>query len=117
MRDLLEPQQVYGRYPSTPGGRAAGSAVNTQARSQLARSYFENGEMYLSVAEHADTAMEKEDNLRYARSWYQKSLDIWQEIRHRRDLPPHDSQCPDQVSQRIRGCDEALSKLSLQVAR
>jgi hypothetical protein len=116
MSDLQNLRQTRAGYPSVAAGRAAGTPSNTQARSELARSYFGYGEMYLSVAEHADSAMEKEDNLRYARSWYQKSLDIWREIQHRRDLTPLDAQCPEQVSQKIISCDEALSKLNIPVA-
>ena len=60
--------------------------------------------------------MERKDNLSCARSWYQKSLQIWQSMQRDRVLQNLDAQYPEQVSQKILKCDEALANLGAQPA-
>ncbi len=102
--------------PLSARTRGLGNNAEAQARSEMARSYFGYGDLYLRVAECADSVMEKKDNLSCARSWYEKSLQLWRGMQRDRVLHDHDAQYPEQASQKILKCDEALARLDLQPA-
>ncbi len=111
MRELQAIREAPGDGPAKARSHTAANPSEARARSQLALSYFNYGDMYLGVADRADSAQEKKDNLAYARSWYEKSLDIWRGMQQDGALHAPDIQYPDQASQRILKCDKALTLL------
>jgi hypothetical protein len=50
-------------------------------------------------------------NWREARSWYQKSLDLWLQLKQKAPLAHLDAAQPDKIAAAIAGCDAALAKL------
>lgn len=112
MRDFQVNRNAQCQVPTNGGAKTAINHEHNRARSELAFSYLNYGEMYFGVAERADSAQEKQDNLTHARSWYQKSLDVWQDMQRNGGLHPLDTQYPDQAAQKVHRCDEALARIS-----
>ncbi len=50
-------------------------------------------------------------NWREARSWYQKSLDLWFQLKQKAPLAHLDAAQPDKIAAALAGCDAALAKL------
>jgi len=46
-----------------------------------------------------------------ARSWYQRSLDIWQQLSTDGTLPGYQNQKPDETTKALARCDTALMEL------
>jgi hypothetical protein len=55
------------------------------------------------------TANKRIDAVREARAWYQKSLDIYQDMKSRGTLSGADTSKPDEIAKEIAKCDAALN--------
>jgi eukaryotic-like serine/threonine-protein kinase len=99
----------YRKALQTAEALAGVDTSNTKARAELANSYSDMGRAYAELASVAK-AEGRRDRLREARSWYQKSLDLWQDLRSRNALAARHVRKPDEIAIEIGRCDEALEK-------
>ena len=90
------------------------SPANVKIRTDLALTYYDLGAAQSKLASD-DLALTAQsiDEWRQARSWYQKSLDIYQDMKSKGTLSGADAGKPDGVSGNIAKCNEALKKLGL----
>jgi len=63
------------------------------------------------LGSNAASTSRKIERWREGRSWYQKSLNIYLEMRSRGTLRGADSGKPDEIGRQISDCDAALAKL------
>jgi len=83
---------------------------NNSARHLLAQSYSQLGKCNALLTAKASTEKQP-DEWREARDWYQKSLDIYQDMKSKETLKGADASKPDEIAREIAKCDEALKKL------
>ncbi|MGC2550913.1 MAG: serine/threonine-protein kinase [Candidatus Sulfotelmatobacter sp.] len=76
------------------------------ARSALAEAYSRLAQ------EHGRSVVASIASWREARSWYEKSLDTWLELKEKAPLAQFDAAQPDYISGEISRCNAALSKLT-----
>ncbi len=76
------------------------------ARSALAEAYSRLAQ------EHGRSDTAKIASWREARSWYEKSLDTWLQLKKKAPLAQFDAAQPDYISEEISRCNAALSKLT-----
>jgi serine/threonine protein kinase len=82
---------------------------NVVARSNLALIYFQLGKVNSVIATKPETGAEQQiARWREARSWYQKSLEIWQDMKSKATLNGADANRPDDVANEIAKCDARL---------
>lgn len=87
------------------------SPNNNSAESTLALSYFQLGKCNALVASKAGTAPDKQAGLRSdARKLYQKSLNLWQEMKRKGTLSGIDADKPDEATREIAECDAVLKR-------
>jgi serine/threonine protein kinase/tetratricopeptide (TPR) repeat protein len=97
---------------------AAGGADNRYIRSGLAQCYFGLGMANAALAANARlSSAEKIKLWREARSWAQKSLNIWVEKRNHGAMESVEREMPKRVAREIAECDTALARLGAVVAR
>jgi hypothetical protein len=70
----------------------------------LADSYFQVGRNYGLLAAKTGATKRWEE----ARSWHQKSLNIWQDMKSKGSLTDADQKKLDEVSSELKKCDAAL---------
>jgi len=87
----------------------AANAKNAVAATQLAATYAQLGKCHTMSASNA-TSNQRTNNWRDARDWYQKSLNIWEQLQHEHKLAKADSNEPDDVQHKIAECDAALKR-------
>ena len=99
--------------------RSVNSAVeriehkNRYALAALAESDSSLGQGYLSLAEHDKTANDRVEQLREARSWYQKSLALRREVASSGSRDAwDDGETIASLSLQVAKCDAALNRLS-----
>jgi serine/threonine protein kinase/tetratricopeptide (TPR) repeat protein len=94
------------------GTLTAANPNNSSARQTLASSYAQLGRGYASLAEKAAVPISlKKERWQEARSWYQKSLDIWQDMKAKKKLSGADAGKPAEVTREIEKCNAALGSL------
>lgn len=82
---------------------------NVVARSNLALIYSQLGKVNSLIAAKPGAGTEQQvAHWRESRSWYQKSLDIWQDMKSKATLNGADANKPDDVANEIAKCDAAL---------
>jgi eukaryotic-like serine/threonine-protein kinase len=80
-----------------------------------AEAYSILAESYSSLATREASRASKIGHLREARSWYQKSLNIWQQNPYHRSLDPlRVHQSGEQVANELAKCDATLAELNAQ---
>ena len=85
---------------------------DADTRTKLADGYFQIGATYASLAAATKTPMNgRVNHWREARTWFQKSLDIYQEMQVRGVLSRAELSKPDEVAHEIKKCAERLAKL------
>ena len=85
--------------------------ADMRSRSDMAAFSSRIAEAYGTMAAQA-APDRRQEYWRQARSWYQKSLSIWQELRQRRSVASReDAESPETANQGIAKCDAALAKL------
>jgi serine/threonine protein kinase/tetratricopeptide (TPR) repeat protein len=85
------------------------SPNNNSAGSTLALSYFQLGKCNALLAAKVRTSPDKQTDLwSDVRKLYQKSLNLWQEMKRKGTLSGIDADKPDEVTREIANCDAAL---------
>jgi len=80
-------------------------------RPRLGETSFDLGDLYVQMASDARTPAGKKPAFwREAKSWYQRSLEIWQDLSKDGTLPGYVSEKPDQTTKSLALCDAALAK-------
>jgi serine/threonine protein kinase/tetratricopeptide (TPR) repeat protein len=96
---------------------AAAGADNRYVRSGLAQCYFGLGLAYAALAAEARISpAERTERWQEARSWAQRSLNIWVEKRDRRAMESLEREMPERVARQIAECDTALARLGAAIA-
>lgn len=84
---------------------------NATALGTLADSYTQLGKCHTLLATKASTPADKrKGHWVEARAWYQKGLEIWQNLRQKGLLNGADAGKPDELAREIAKCEAALSK-------
>jgi tetratricopeptide (TPR) repeat protein len=79
-------------------------------RSQLALTREKIGAVYLRRAIRRGSSADAVADWRAARAWYQKSLDIWSELKQQKKLSSEYDGKPAEVAQQISKCERAIPK-------
>jgi serine/threonine protein kinase len=78
----------------------------------LADTYASIGELHARIASQAKTLRDsRAEHWQEARYWYQKSLDIYQDMKSKGTLSGADANKPDELAKEIAKCDEALRRV------
>jgi non-specific serine/threonine protein kinase/serine/threonine-protein kinase len=84
---------------------------NIVARSNLALIYSQLGKVHTVIASKTGTpAKQQIEHWQQARDWYQKGLDIYQDMKSNGTLSGTDASKPDEVAREIARCEQALRK-------
>jgi serine/threonine protein kinase/tetratricopeptide (TPR) repeat protein len=85
-----------------------------EIKPRLGETTFDLGDLYAQMASDNHTSAKKRTALWLeAKSWYQRSLDIWQQLSTDGTLPGYQNQKPDETAKAIARCDAALAELSV----
>lgn len=84
----------------------AASPTNSTARNTLAQSYSQLGASHAALAEKS----RQMDHWRAAKDAYQKSLDIYQDMKSKGTLSGTDANKPEEITNEIAKCDAALNR-------
>jgi eukaryotic-like serine/threonine-protein kinase len=97
------------------GNVAAADRADTNFKlTDLAYAHSALAETYSRLAAHPSTPEpSKIASWREARSWYQKSLDIWLLLKQKAPLGKFDAAQPEKIAAEIASCDAALAKLNI----
>ncbi len=90
---------------------AVAGASNVQLRRDLAKSYSKLGTAYAALASAATPVSRKSERWREAQSSYQRSLELWLDLRNRGLLSANDAQEIDKVGEELEKSKLALAKL------
>jgi tetratricopeptide (TPR) repeat protein len=89
----------------------AAGPKNIVARSNLALIYSQLGKVHTVIASKTGTpAKQQIEHWREARDWYQKGLDIYQDMKSKGTLSGADASKPEEVAREVARCDLALRK-------
>src|SRR5207244_515189 len=80
------------------------SPANAKTQTDLALTYYDLGIAQLKLAQAAFASSDSVEDWRQARSWYQKSLDVWQDLRSHGTLGSVDASKPDELVKEIARC-------------
>jgi eukaryotic-like serine/threonine-protein kinase len=83
---------------------------NAETRAVLAASYAKMGRAYITLA--SNRKMRRAEHWREARSWLQRSLELWINMRQNGTLPGSDASQPDSIATQIARCDGELRKFT-----
>ncbi len=87
----------------------AANPTNMMIRRNLATAYSKLGKVHAMLASDTKTTFNGRTNhWREARVWYQRSLDMWLDIRSRGKLMQKDASKPEEVGREIYNCDAAI---------
>ena len=81
------------------------SPANAKTRTDLAFSYYDLGTARSKLAQAETARSNSADDWRQAREWYQKSLDIWQDLKSHGTLRSADASKPEELAKEIARCD------------
>lgn len=85
---------------------------NSTARNTLALSYSQLGKSFGLLASETTLASEQKKNWLEAKSWYQKSLDLWKAMKANGTLSGADAAKPDEVASEVAKCEVVLSAIA-----
>jgi non-specific serine/threonine protein kinase/serine/threonine-protein kinase len=90
----------------------AAAPKNIVARSNLALIYSQLGKVHAVIASKTGTPVKQQiEHWREARDWYQKSFDIYQDMKSKGTLSGADANKPEELAREIAKCDEALKRV------
>ena len=90
---------------------AATDSLNYMTRHDLAEVYFKMGEAYARLASKAKNAMlDQAEDWREARSWYARSMEIYQDLYSRNQLPAQYVHEIDDIKRGLAKCEAALGR-------
>ncbi len=87
----------------------AADPKNSTARNTLALSYSQLGQSYSLLASKMVPLNQQKKLWQEAKNWYQKSLDLWQEMKKQGTLGSADAHKPGEVQSQLAKCEEALA--------
>ncbi len=91
---------------------SAADPSNAEVRLEVAESYSKMGELYFLFASDVQTPVGKQiENWNGSREWYQKALDVINELKDKGALTDADADEAQRISGEILRCDTALSHL------
>jgi tetratricopeptide (TPR) repeat protein len=112
--DYAGAEAAYKQAAGEAEHRAALDATHAGARRDLADSYDKLGALYFTWASQPGIVTGgKKRNLLAARAWYQKSLEIWQDMRAKGTLLGLDAHVPEETAQALAACQTALERLGV----
>src|ERR1051326_162634 len=88
---------------------AARSPANAKTRADLAVTYDDLGRSQFQLAQGTSTAQAAND-CRQARDWYQKSLEIWQDLKSQGTINSAGARNAEELAREIAKCDAACSR-------
>ena len=110
--DLAGAVEQHQRAASALETIAAADPGNAMGRSEMAVWRSKVGMDYASLASSGESPIRQRiANWRAARSWFQRSSDLWAELRAGGRLLKKDEKGPEQVALEIARCDTALAEL------
>ena len=81
-------------------------------QTRLGETTFDLGDLYAKMADESKTPVRVRIKFwQEAKSWYQRSLGIWQELNRHGNLPGYQAAKPDETSKAISRCEIALAQL------
>ena len=111
-KDAAAAQLTYEKCLMLAESRVAADATNAGAQADLADSLARLGALNLSEGSNLDLPIKtRKSHLNSARAWYQKSLNLWLDMRKHGILSGVLSQSPDQVAAELAKCENALRTL------
>ena len=84
---------------------AARSPANAKTQTDLALTYYDLGVAQSKLAQAGSASFNSTEDWRQARSWYQKSLDVWQDLRSHGTPRSADASKPEELAKEIARCD------------
>jgi len=93
-------------------GAVGKSEGSPKPMARLAQRYFEAGQLESMAAQLNRNTVERATMWRTAKSWFLKSLTIWQDLHRKGKLAFQDFGREDDATQEIAKCDQAASKSS-----
>ena len=110
--DMAGAIETHRKLSATAEKLAAANQTNVMARRTVAIEYSALAAAYTKLASDEKTPASKRKELwREARNWYQKSLDIYQDMKSKGTLSGADANKPDELAKEIAKCDEALRRV------
>jgi tetratricopeptide (TPR) repeat protein len=101
----------YRKALSIREAMAAGDPGSIDLRIVLADSYADLAELYSKLANDPGTpAPHRTERLREARSWFQRSLEIFNDLQSKGKLTGGDAKKPENLSRELAKVEDALGK-------
>jgi hypothetical protein len=92
---------------------SAANPSNALTRRDLASAYFELADVYGRLAANTlAPAVQQQQNWRTAKDWYEKSLEIFLDMKSKGTLSAADASKPDELANDIAKCDLALKSIA-----
>jgi tetratricopeptide (TPR) repeat protein len=108
--DLTAAQSAFQEALSFLEAAVARSKSNQKGKASLALTYAGVGRLHSAMGSVAQSSANREAACRDADLWYQKSLDIWLEMRRSGRLLPVNAGRPAEMAALIAKCDSAMGK-------
>jgi eukaryotic-like serine/threonine-protein kinase len=107
----------YHKALSVAEARAKDDPSNARANEDLAQTYSKLAAAHFLLGSEPDASLkQKRKRLMDARSWYQKSLEIWQAMRDHGTLSGIHAEEPEKMTREISRCQSALDQLAAKTA-
>ena len=107
----------YNKALSLAEQRVKADPNNARASEDLAEAYSKIAAAHFQLGSDGNASLkQKKKSLIDARSWYQKSLEIWQAMRDHGTLSGLHAEEPEKVTREVSRCQSALDLLSTQTA-
>jgi non-specific serine/threonine protein kinase/serine/threonine-protein kinase len=107
----------YNKALSLAEQRVKADPNNARASEDLAEAYSKIAAAHFQLGSEGNASLkQKKKSLIDARSWYQKSLEIWQAMRDHGTLSGLHAEEPERVTREVSRCQSALDLLSTQTA-
>ena len=112
--DYTGAESAYKQATAEAEKRASLDATHAGAQRDVAETYARMGGLYFNWASHPGMGLgERKRNLLTARSWYEKSVGIWRDMRAKKTLLGLDAHAPEEASASLAACQAALERLGV----
>jgi eukaryotic-like serine/threonine-protein kinase len=117
MLDRSGALSFYNKALRLSEARANADPGNASAREDMAQTYSKLASAHFVFGSQARVGMrQKKNSLLEARSWYQKSLEIWQSLQDQGRLSGIHGEEPEKMTREVSRCQSALDQLTAQTA-
>lgn len=110
--DRKNAKAAYERALAEAEARARTDPTNAYAQADLAEMYSRLGELHFSAAGLSATSSNRRTSLLAARSWYQKSRNLWGSMKEKGTLNPINTSDSESAIADLARCEAALNRLS-----